>query len=353
MHVSKSYTYVTHQVLEIDRIVFKVIEINRQKSTCPVTLNSIIASNPPGVFDNDCFGPKLKSFILMLHFDYMMSYSRISKFIYDVSGFKINKSQLINLTKKCKRHLNPTYEDLSQNIRNSKVVGIDETGWRVDGKNFWMWVFQNDSDVLYAIEPHRSSEIPRSILKDDYGGIIVSDYYSAYNKVNSFGKQKCLAHLLRDLQYNYEVTGEKDGSFSDRMIKLIHRGIHLKNSTEFNSDSYILEKIRINDDFNILLSSDVSNDLDKRMLKRLVKYKSDTFRFLNYSYVPPTNNSSERAIRGRVIHRKICNGSKSLDGKDCYSVISSIIETFKKRGVNVYNSLIDLFENLPSSPQLT
>jgi transposase len=343
-HSSESKNYTTHQILELENIVIKVIEINRQRTTCFLGYKDIIATNPPGVFDNDNFGPKLKSFILTLYFEHKMSYSRISELISDLSGVKINKSHLINLIRQSSNNLNSQYEKLKEEIKSGDVVGIDETGWRVDGKNFWLWVFQNGNSVLYTIDSHRSGKVARDIIGDDYKGFVVSDFYSAYNKVYSRGKQKCLSHLLRSLYYVDELTGEEEGGFANNLIKLLHRGIHLKHSTDFNSDEYMSEKSSIEIEFDKLISVDRSNDDEQRIIKRLRKYRNDIFLFLNYPKVPATNNSSERAIRGRVIHRKICNGSKSLKGKDSYSILSSIIETFKKQGLNIYQSLIELFK---------
>ena len=97
-----------------------------------------------------------------------------------------------------------------------------------------------------------------------------------------------------------------------------------------------------------LLKEDFDSQTEKEELiikKRLLKHRSELFVFLYDEAVSPTNNSSERALRPRVIHRKICNGNRSDVGKESYEVVASLIESFKKQGKNVFESLLDLFNS--------
>lgn len=345
-HFSFSKSYTRHQILELGNIEIKVIDIYRQKSTCGLGDRGILASNPPGVFDNDIFGPKLKSFILMLHYHNKLSYDDIVDFIFTYTGMVLSKGSVVNLVESCGNNLKVTYENIQKEIQNSEVIGIDETGWRVDGKNFWVWVFQNEHSVLYTIENNRSSKTPISILGDYFDGVVVSDFFSAYNKVISPFKQKCLAHLIRSLQYVFEVTGKKQGSYSDRLINLFRSAIHLKNSISFNSEFYKKSQLQIENELDDLIKEKVRYKDEVRIQKRLIKYRADLLLFLRFENVPATNNASERDIRKCVIHRKICNGSRSVKGSKTYSIISSVIQSLKKSKKNMFIGLIDLFNKL-------
>ena len=79
----------------------------------------------------------------------------------------------------------------------------------------------------------------------------------------------------------------------------------------------------------------------QRLKKRLRKHRQELFVFLYDPAVPFDNNGSERAIRIGVLHRKISNGSRSEAGAQRLSILLSVIETMKKSGEEVFDSLVD------------
>ena len=88
-------------------------------------------------------------------------------------------------------------------------VYADETGWRTDGKNGWLWAVATPTQTVYHINKSRSGAVIEELLGKAFGGTLVSDFYSAYSKMNC-KKQKCLVHLLRELT----ETGEKSLEFA-------------------------------------------------------------------------------------------------------------------------------------------
>jgi transposase len=64
--------------------------------------------------------------------------------------------------------------------------------------------------------------------------------------------------------------------------------------------------------------------------------------FLRYPEIPPTNNESERALRGSVVHRKVTNGFRSKWGAKAYANLQTIIATAKHKGKAVFQALADL-----------
>lgn len=81
------------------------------------------------------------------------------------------------------------YEEIKEKIRHSPYVNGDETGWRVEGENWWLWVFTNKATTLYQIDKTRSSKVVRNVLGKKYQGILSSDFYSAYNELKALAKQ--------------------------------------------------------------------------------------------------------------------------------------------------------------------
>jgi len=67
--------------------------------------------------------------------------------------------------------------------------------------------------------------------------------------------------------------------------------------------------------------------------------------------VPPTNNESEQALRGSVIHRKVTNGFRAEWGAKAYAALQTIIATAKQKGEQTFQTLVNLM-GLPVLPFL-
>src|SRR3989338_5841985 len=63
----------------------------------------------------------------------------------------------------------------------------------------------------------------------DYGGVLISDFLSAYNKINAKAKQRCLVHILRDLEkvIEYWHSDPEVLRYSRRLKKIFEDAIKL------------------------------------------------------------------------------------------------------------------------------
>ena len=95
------------------------------------------------------------------------------------------------------------YHDLKTSLRGQRYLHVDETGWRLEGKNGWLWSFSNQNISVYTIDSSRGQGVVEEVLGEVFGGVLCSDFYGAYHKINS-AKQKCWAHILRDLKNLHE-----------------------------------------------------------------------------------------------------------------------------------------------------
>ena len=92
------------------------------------------------------------------------------------------------------------YEGIKQQVRHSPCVNADETGWRVNGQNHWLWVFTNKGAALYLIGKSCGSRVVSTVLGKKYEGAVTTDFCPAHNKLEAQAKQRCLAHLLREIK---------------------------------------------------------------------------------------------------------------------------------------------------------
>ena len=75
-------------------------------------------------------------------------------------------------------------------------MNADETGWRVNGQDHWLWVFTNKDAAFYQIDKSRGSKVVRDVLGERYRGVLISNFYATYNQLQARSKQRCLGHLL-------------------------------------------------------------------------------------------------------------------------------------------------------------
>ena len=95
----------------------------------------------------------------------------------------------------------------------SPVVHADETGWREDGNNGYVWTFTTPS-ARYFLRRGRNKEVVDEALGDIFSGVLVSDFYAAYHHYDG-PKQRCRVHLLRDI-HDLKTLYPKDRNLAQR-----------------------------------------------------------------------------------------------------------------------------------------
>ena len=91
----------------------------------------------------------------------------------------------------------PAVAAILDRIRASPVVHADETGWREDGANGYVWTFSTPTE-RYFLRRGRGKAVVDEALGESFSGVLVSDCYAAYHHYDG-PKQRCWAHLLRDI----------------------------------------------------------------------------------------------------------------------------------------------------------
>lgn len=95
--------------------------------------------------------------------------------------------------------LGPAYGRLLEELRAGKNVHGDDTGWRIDGENHWLWILLNKTVAYYAVADTRRSRVIEDHLGPDYKGVVTTDFYPSFKHL-PYTQQKCLVHLLREIK---------------------------------------------------------------------------------------------------------------------------------------------------------
>jgi transposase len=283
-------------------------------------------------------GKTAKSLSILLHYYSGIPFNKIGE-MFEWFGLNVSDGSLALWGKKMSKKFSGFYDDLKNSLNKSSYLNVDETGWPINGKNHWMWVFRAPHAVMYKIDASRGSAVVKDVISEDYEGVLTSDFYSAYNPISCI-KQKCHVHLLREVR-----DWDKSESFEKRSFyNCLHRifsqakGLSLHKES-LSPDIYSDKVSKFIGDFNELLDTKFSDKDCTRLMKRLCKHNDSLWTFLKKD-VPYHNNAAELAIRRTVINRKVSCGNRSDNGARVQEILLSAIQTAKMQGMNLLYTLL-------------
>lgn len=271
------------------------------------------------------------------------SAAEIARLFSQLPGLKISPGGIVKQIKRLGKWLEKQYHRLKLALRLAGVVHADETGWRTDGNNGYLWTLTNTDHTVYHVDRSRSAKVIVQLLGKAFGHAgqtLVSDFYSVYDQFDG-SQQKCLTHLLRELRDTIAKRPELEGhAFFKRCKALVQEMLRLKakrdqlQGTDYEHRVDLLEK-RLEQ-----LGGEQWNDPDAdRLTNRLRRYRNKLTTFLHKQEVDGTNNAAERALRPAVVMRKITGGSRSADGAKAWSILASVMRTAEQQGHDVVEAV--------------
>jgi transposase len=329
------------QQIELPPLSPRILEVLCYRCFCPECGTANTAPYPEGWDPNQTFGPRLQATLAYLHHSHHLGYERVCGLFWDLFGLPISEGAVANALARTQTALAPHYEALAQRVRESAVVGSDETRQRVDGRSYWGWVVQSAEAVYHWIAHSRSSQELIDFFGESLPDVQESDGFSAQLASPVACKQVCQAHQLRDLLYAHE---HGDEVYAPRMSRLIRMAIHLAHRREPLSQSlYAHQAARLKRlGHQLGFGPLAKNPFGEAMQQRYRRWEAHWWVFLDRADVNPTNNASERALRPAVVHRKVLGGFRSEWGAAAYACFLSIVQTLQKEGRELFPSLLTL-----------
>ena len=220
---------------------------------------------------------------------------------------KVSEGGLVQMWYRLQAILFGWYEQIQREALNSAVLFADETSWRVVGKTYWLWCFATQDVTYYMIDRSRGSPALMKFFIQEFDGTLVSDFWGAYNAVVCAFRQKCLAHLFRELEHTekYKSPGEDWPEFAKKLRRLLGDAIRLwRRREELSAETYASRRDRIHGRLAELIDTPWEDANAKRLIKRFRRHQDELFTFLDQEGVPFDNNHAERSIRPAVIIRK-------------------------------------------------
>jgi transposase len=275
----------------------------------------------------------------ILRVRHRLPFRQIAQLLADLPGLNVSAGGIVKQIKRLAKWLDGKYQDLLRRMRASDQVHVDETGWRIDGKNFWLWAFTDPTFTLYHVDASRGGKVPLKLLGRAYGGTVVADFYGAYNRLHA-PKQRCLVHLMREVR----ELKEKDPAFADcplsrKLMRWCREALRLKKQRKrLRKTSYESKALRLERRLDDLTRAEWTHADARRLCKRLMRHRKELTRFLWRKNLEGTNNAAERALRPAVVMRKITGGSRSEAAAIAWAKLASLVRTSDQKNLGVYEA---------------
>ena len=167
--------------------------------TCPGCRRRCV---PPAQLEGVVMGKQrlrvnLTSLIVTLREEARLPIGIIQRYLSTVHGLHLSVGTIVAAVHRTAQMAQSAMADILAQVRASPVVNADETGWREDGENGYVWTFSTPTG-RYFLQLSRSQAVVEEVLRNASGSP-VSDFYVAYHHCDG-PKQRCWVRLLQDIR---------------------------------------------------------------------------------------------------------------------------------------------------------
>ena len=315
-------------------MAIEVIEVTQEKKYC-LHCKQVVTARSELALPKTDIGLNSTITILHLWISSCLPFTRISTFLNTFFWQKISTAGLSSHVIRISKIMQPVYEEILEVIKLCGLLHADETGWRVDGKNWWMRVFGTLDAAFYTIDKSRGSDVVRRILGEIFAGVMVIDGWRAYQTIIC-KQQSCMAHLLRKIRNLYAAFPKLGSVFKFYIAfrRILKDGERLQSQRKDIGEDVFNRRIgKLHQRLDELLKWQNPNDILKEIIAKVTRQRPRILTFVEHPDVPCHNNFAEYLIRIGVLKRKVSFGSKSTEGAEAYAVLLSIYTTCKLRGI--------------------
>lgn len=292
---------------------------------CKEVVHGVGKGELPGSY----IGPVAKSVAGWLHYQLRLAYRPIRRLFRELLGLSFVPSSCPGFDRQIRIRGDPIYEQIKDSLPSKPFNHVDETGWRKEGVNHWLWCFAALGAVIYLIDRSRGGKVVTSVLGKKYAGVLISDFLAAYNRIKS-RKQRCLVHLLRLIKkWQIYFAGDKKRYRYFSEMKALIKSILLLSGkmAQKRPRNFVVRRADLTARLRRKLQGDLGHPKADKFRRKLSERLEELVACLDFDGVCAHNNWVERLLRANVIMRKITFGSRSDNGVRNHEVLMSLTET--------------------------
>jgi predicted RecB family nuclease len=282
----------------------------------------------------------LKSWAIYEHIAHRLSCPMITEMLREFFGLAVCQQEVNLFKEMMARYYQPCCKKLLSKMLSGPVLHVDETEVKLRTGKEYVWVFTTAEEVVYMCRPTREGDFLPKLLKD-FRGVLVSDYYAAYDSLPC-PQQKCLIHLIRDM--NQELL---NNPFDEELQSITGPfGVLLRAVVECIERHGLKKRFlgqherEVSKYFQDLAKHTFRSDAAEDLRARLTKNRDKLFTFIRHDGVPWNNNNAENAIRRFAYYRDANPGRLREAGLKDYLVLLSICHTCRYKEVSFLRFLL-------------
>lgn len=321
----------------------KTTRYDIHRKYCP-TCKKLVEPAVPNVLPHARFGLNLMLLVMYLKLGLRLPCNKVCDFLQTMHNLTISESEIVVILRQLVVAFGDYYAYLENMVKLARVKHTDTTSWRVDGKNYFAWVFVACGVVLYKIRKRNNHKVGLAMFgKKQSDKVLVVDRFSSFRTLAEkagFKLQLCWSHILKNSKELAREFGA-EGKYIHRKLKEIYA---LANGLKHKGTPEMVEQLK-GEMFQLITRHYKHSIIRKFMHTLYYRDGNNLFRFVTDSEIDSTNNISERELRALVIIRKISNGSRSARGAHATGILLSIIQTLRFNKQNVLKGLQDILNN--------
>ncbi len=313
----------------------EVIQIEQEKKYCDECKEVITAKSELALPGAD-IGLNSTILICYLWVALCLPFTKIRDYVRTFFGLKISTSGLSRHVIRVAGIMKDVYAEILGDINNAVTLHADETGWRVKGKNWWLWVFGTQDSAYFIVDKTRGGSVVRRVLGEIFLGLLVVDGWYAYLKLIC-EQQSCMAHLLRKIRKFRDAFPHLSDivSFYVKLRRILRDGERLQANRKKLGEMVFRRRLnRLKERLEDLLNWPSPDYILEEIIKKVKRQQPRILTFVEHPGAPCHNNYGEYLIRIGVLKRKISGGSVSAEGANAYAILLSIHVTCKLRGIS-------------------
>jgi transposase len=306
-------------------------------------------------------GVRLASVIATLRTVMRLPIRQIQTYLRTLHGVTISSGEIVELLHRIKAQLQPHLDALKREIRASPAVQADETGWREDGLNGYIWSVSTPDIRYYEYHHSRGGEVVKKLIGKDYCGVLGSDFYAGYNSHQGL-HQRCWVHYLRDGHELKEKYPQDEPlhrwaaavkAIYEQAVAWAEQGPDSQLSPRQQQQARVAQQHAFEQQLLAVCRPYVGTTAPQHTLcERVERFLPELFVFVAVPGVPAHNNLAERSIRPLVIARKISGGTRSPKGSDTRMGLASLFGTWIAQQLNPFSQCLATLTRKSSLGQL-
>jgi len=292
---------------------------------------------------------RLASTIAYLRTSLRLPLRQIRDLLRTLHGFEVSVGEIVELLHRISTHEQPVLDVLLSEVRASPAGQADETGWREDGKNGYIWSVSTPTVRYYEYHHSRTGEVVKRLIGDEFARVVGSDFYAGYN-IHQGLHQRCWVHFLRDI-HDLKKLYPDDAQVWQwaKEVKQIYDQAkaapapdpQLPLSKQY-TQRVALQHVFEQELWQVCAPFVQTQAPMHTLCEGVERFLPELFVFVVSPGVPSDNNLAERSVRPLVIARKISGGTRRPKGSATRMGLASLFGTWMAQGLNPFAQCLAL-----------